>query len=174
MSLRRPGSLRWLQPGLHIKRWLLLMGLGVAILSFGAAYAVRGAYASDFRFTGVLANLRYLTLAVLPNWMRAVIFATLGIGLLLVSLRQLSRAMLVPFLKGGEDLADVYNKHRTVTKGPRVVALGGGTGLSALLRGLKEYTGNLTAIVTVADDGGSSGSCGSSTGSCPRATSASA
>ena len=157
MSLRRPGSLRWLQPGLHIKRWLLLMGLGVAILSFGAAYAVRGAYASDFRFTGVLANLRYLTLAVLPNWMRALIFATLGIGLLLVSLRQLSRAMLVPFLKGGEDLADVYYKHRTITKGPRVVALGGGTGLSALLRGLKEYTGNLTAIVTVADDGGSSG-----------------
>jgi uncharacterized cofD-like protein len=157
MSLRRPGNLRWLQPGLHIKRWLLLMGLGVAILSFGAAYAVRGAYASDFRFTGVSANLRYLTLAVLPNWMRALIFVTLGVGLLLVSLRQLSRSMLVPFLKGGEDLADVYYKHRTIAKGPRVVALGGGTGLSALLRGIKEYTGNLTAIVTVADDGGSSG-----------------
>src|SRR6202023_1503302 len=91
------------------------------------------------------------------NWMRALIFVTLGVGLLLVSLRQLSRAMLVPFLKGGEDLADVYYKHRTIAKAPRVGARGGGTGLSALLRGVKEYTGSLTAIVTVADDGGSSG-----------------
>jgi uncharacterized cofD-like protein len=157
MSLRRPGGLRWLQPGLHIKRWLLLMGLGVAILSFGAAYAVRGAYASDFRFTGVLANLRYLTLAFLPNWLRAMIFALVGVGLLFWSMRQLSRSILVPFLKGDEDLADVYYRHRTIKKGPNVVALGGGTGLSALLRGVKQYTGNLTAIVTVADDGGSSG-----------------
>ena len=157
MSLRRPGSLRWLQPGLHIKRWLLLMGSGVAILSFGAAYAVRGAYASDFRFTGIFANLKYVTLAVLPSWLRAVIFASLGVGLLVFSLRKLSQAMLVPFLKGGEDLPDMYYRHRTMTKGPRVVALGGGTGLSTLLRGMKEYTANLTAIVTVADDGGSSG-----------------
>src|SRR5207302_7140084 len=52
---------------------------------------------------------------------------------------------------------DVYYRHRMMNKGARVVAVGGGTGLSALLRGLKEHTGNLTAIVTVADDGGSSG-----------------
>jgi len=154
MSLRRPGSLRWLQPGLHIKRWLLLMGFSVFGLSLGAAYALRNFYEKGLR---VPEYFKFVTLAVFPNWARALIFATLGMGLLLISLRQLSKAMLVPFLKGGEDLADVYNKHRTVTKGPRVVALGGGTGLSALLRGLKEYTGNLTAIVTVADDGGSSG-----------------
>ncbi len=42
-------------------------------------------------------------------------------------------------------------------KGPRIVAIGGGTGLSTMLRGLKRYTNNLTAIVTVADDGGGSG-----------------
>ncbi|MHB8509694.1 MAG: gluconeogenesis factor YvcK family protein [Candidatus Dormibacteria bacterium] len=157
MSLRRPGSLRWLQPGLHIKRWLLLMSVSVAILSFGFAYAVRGAYAEKFKFTGPFANIRYLTLAILPNPVRALIFATLGMGLLVFSLRMLSRAVLVPFLKGDEDLADVYYKHRLIGKGPRVVALGGGTGLSTALRGLKQYSSNLTAIVTVADDGGSSG-----------------
>ena len=43
------------------------------------------------------------------------------------------------------------------SKGPKVVAIGGGTGLSTLLRGLKLYTPNITAVVTVADDGGSSG-----------------
>ncbi|MBI2884638.1 MAG: YvcK family protein [Candidatus Omnitrophica bacterium] len=42
-------------------------------------------------------------------------------------------------------------------KGPKLVAIGGGTGLSMLLHGLKSYTDNITAIVTVADDGGSSG-----------------
>jgi uncharacterized cofD-like protein len=157
MSLRRPGTLRWLQPGLHIKRWLLLMGVSVFGLSLGAAYALRGAYQEGFRFTGFLAFMRYVTLAFLPNGLRAAIFVMLGVGLLVFSLRQLSRSMLVPFLKGDENLADVYYRHRVVTKGPRIVAIGGGTGLSALLRGVKEYTGNLTAIVTVADDGGSSG-----------------
>ena len=42
-------------------------------------------------------------------------------------------------------------------RGPRIVAIGGGTGLSTMLRGLKNYTRNLTAVVTVADDGGGSG-----------------
>ena len=49
------------------------------------------------------------------------------------------------------------NKKRILSKGPRVVVIGGGTGLSVMLRGLKKYTSNITAIVTVADDGGSSG-----------------
>ncbi|MBQ2830703.1 MAG: YvcK family protein [Oscillospiraceae bacterium] len=43
------------------------------------------------------------------------------------------------------------------TEGPHIVAIGGGTGLSTMLRGLKDYTENITAIVTVADDGGGSG-----------------
>jgi uncharacterized cofD-like protein len=155
MSLRRPGSLRWLQPGLHIKRWLLLMSVSVAAISLGAAFALRRIYEVGFRLPGFV---RYLTLAFIePPILRAGLFAIVGVGSLVFSLRMLSRAMLVPFLKGDEDLADVYFKHRTINRGPRVVALGGGTGLSTLLRGLKLYTANLTAIVTVADDGGSSG-----------------
>ncbi|MEA2647562.1 MAG: hypothetical protein QOE92_2645 [Chloroflexota bacterium] len=167
MSLRRPGGLRWLQPGLHIKRWLLLMGLAVFGLSMGVGYAVRSFYAEGQVVVPgpVGVTLRIVTLNFLQDLMphaqartiQASIFALAGAGVLLFSMRQLSRAMLVPFLKGDEDLADVYFRHRTMNKGPNVVALGGGTGLSALLRGLKEYTSNLTAIVTVADDGGSSG-----------------
>jgi len=164
MSMRRPGGLRWLQPGLHIKRWLGLAGISVFALSLGATYALRGLYEDSSHKGGAVITgpagifARYITLNFLQNRpLQAAIFGVLGVGLLLYSLRQLSRAMLVPFLKGGEDLADVYYKHRTIAKGPKVVSLGGGTGLSALLRGLKEYTGNLTAIVTVADDGGSSG-----------------
>lgn len=53
-------------------------------------------------------------------------------------------------------LGQLYRR-QFLRRGPRIVAIGGGTGLPVLLRGLKEYTENLTAIVTVADDGGSSG-----------------
>src|ERR1700716_2943710 len=135
MSVRRPGSLRWLQPGLHIKRWLGLMGFSVFGLSLGLGYAVRSFWTS----TGTVVHgpvgvvLRYVTLNflqdILPNaearTLQAAIFGVLGVGLLFISLRQLSRAMLVPFLKGDEDLADVYYRHRTINKGPRLVALGG-------------------------------------------------
>lgn len=50
-----------------------------------------------------------------------------------------------------------YLSHIAPEHGPRVVAIGGGTGLSTLLRGLKLYTRQITAIVSVADDGGGSG-----------------
>jgi uncharacterized cofD-like protein len=66
--------------------------------------------------------------------------------------------MLAPFLNPGRDnIFDIIHQHRYRRRGPKIVAIGGGTGLSTLLRGIKEYTDNLTAIVTVADDGGSSG-----------------
>lgn len=48
-------------------------------------------------------------------------------------------------------------RKKFLSRGPKIVAIGGGTGLSILLRGMKEYTSNITAIVTVADDGGGSG-----------------
>ena len=81
-----------------------------------------------------------------------------GIGLLLFSFVQLQRSVLGPFLPGGErSVAELIYSFRTRSRGPRLVAIGGGTGMSTLLRGLKEYTANLAAIVTVADDGGSSG-----------------
>ena len=56
-----------------------------------------------------------------------------------------------------QPLVEVIYQKRFLARGPRIVAIGGGTGLSTLLRGLKEHTSNLTAVVTVADDGGSSG-----------------
>ena len=52
--------------------------------------------------------------------------------------------------------------------GPNVVAIGGGTGLSTLLKGLKQYTENISAIVAVSDDGGSSGILRNEMGILPR------
>src|SRR3982074_1540864 len=150
-----PRVVRWFTPGLHVKRWLVLLILGMVIISLGIGYALRNVYSSGFRFPGVTF---YLTLQFIPYVARAALFGALGLSIILFALYKLTQSVLGPFLPGRDRaLSEIIYNYRFLQKGPRVVALGGGTGLSTLLRGLKKYTGNLTAIVTVADDGGSSG-----------------
>ncbi len=143
--------LKWLTPGIGVKRWLLLLALGVGLLSLGGAYALRAAYPLPRYFY-------YLTLQFLPRSVRAVFFLVAAVGVIGYAIWGLSRAMLVPFMAGGQSsISEVlYDYHRR-GRGPRIVVIGGGHGQSAALRGLKAYTSNLAAIVTVADDGGSSG-----------------
>ena len=148
-----PRVVRWFTPGLHVKRWLVLLILGMVIISLGIGYALRNVYSSGFRFPGVTF---YLTLQFLPYVARAALFGALGLSIILFALYKLTQSVLGPFLPGRDRaLSEIIYNYRFLQKGPRVVALGGGTGLSTMLRGLKKYTGNLTAIVTVADDGGS-------------------
>ena len=99
-----------------------------------------------------------------------------ALGLLLtgVGVWGLMRSVISPFVARGDCVMEVLYTKRYLARGPRIVAIGGGTGLSTLLRGLKGYWANITAIVAVADDGGSSAGCGSSWGSCRPATSATA
>ena len=150
--------LRWLTPGLYVKRWLLLLMVSILLIDLGIAYLLRGIYETS-SFHGETGRLvANLTLQFLPREVRALLFGGLGVALLGFSFYMLQRSILGPFLPGGaRSLADVLYSNRIMSRGPRVVAIGGGHGLSTLLRGLKEYTGNLSAVVTVADDGGSSG-----------------
>jgi uncharacterized cofD-like protein len=147
--------LRWLTPGLEIKRWLLLLMFAELVLVLGFAYVLKAFYET----ATLPSQFYYITLQFLPHWLRAVIFGTLGVGLLIYSYVKLTQSVLGPFLPGNStaSIVDVIHAFRLKGRGPRIVAIGGGTGLSALLRGLKTYTSNLSAIVTVADDGGSSG-----------------
>ncbi len=147
--------LHWLRPGMHVKRWLGLLVLGVAIMGLGIAYLLREAYLT-YTFPGAA---YYLTLQFIPRYLRGLLFVLISGWLLLSALWNLNRALLAPFIEGnrGDPIAVRIYNHHTRQRGPRIVAIGGGTGLSMLLRGLKEHTSNLTAIVTVADDGGSSG-----------------
>ncbi|MDQ6772094.1 MAG: YvcK family protein [Candidatus Dormibacteraeota bacterium] len=142
-------------PGLEIKRWVLLLMLAILIIDLGASYALKAIY-TEVNFPGWVAGL---TLQFWPKPVRALIFVVAGLGLLGFSIAMLQRSMLGPFLPGGggRSTAEVIYSFRTRRRGPRLVAIGGGTGMSTLLRGLKEYTSNLAAVVTVADDGGSSG-----------------
>ena len=147
--------LRWLTPGLEIKRWLLLLMFAELVLVLGAAYALKEIYQS----ATLPHQFYYITLQFWPYWARATVFGILGVGLLGFSYLKLTQSVLGPFLPGvsAGSLVDVIHAFRLRGRGPRIVAIGGGTGLSSLLRGLKTYTSNLFAIVTVADDGGSSG-----------------
>src|SRR5437667_3996187 len=150
-----PRVVRWFTPGLHVKRWLVLLMVGMVLISLGIGYALANVYRSGFRFPGVTF---YLTLQFIPYFARAALFGALGLSIILFALYKLTQSVLGPFLPGRDRaLSEIIYNYRFLQKGPRVVALGGGTGLSTMLRGLKKYTGNLTAIVTVADDGGSSG-----------------
>jgi uncharacterized cofD-like protein len=147
--------LRWLTPGLQIKRWLLLLMISELVLVLGVAYALKEAYQT----LTLPHSFYYITLQFLPYWARAFVFGVFGVGLLLLSYVKLTQSVLGPFLPGTStsSVVEVIHAFRLRSRGPRVVAIGGGTGLSSLLRGLKNYTSNLSAIVTVADDGGSSG-----------------
>lgn len=153
-SRRQDTALMWLRPGMHVKRWLVLLLVGIVLISLGLAYLLRHLYA-DLTFPPFF---YYLTLQFLPRPVRAGILGCIGFGLIALAIVQLNRSLLRPFLvPGQEDVAQKVYRHHRRRRGPKIVALGGGTGLSTLLRGLKEYSDNITAIVSVADDGGSSG-----------------
>jgi uncharacterized cofD-like protein len=147
--------LRWLTPGLQIKRWLLLLMAAELVLVLGVAYALKEIYQT----LTLPHEFYYITLQFLPYWARAIVFGVLGVGLLLFSYLKLTQSVLGPFLPGNStsSIVEIIHAFRLRGRGPRIVAIGGGTGLSSLLRGLKTYTSNLSVIVTVADDGGSSG-----------------
>jgi uncharacterized cofD-like protein len=150
---------RWLTPGIGIKRWMLLVFVGLLFLALAFAYALRQA-TRDLERGSLSANVfDLLTLGFLPPLVRLVVVAAIGFGCVAVGSVMVIRAFMNPFRSepGRQPLVEVIYQKRFLSRGPRIVAIGGGTGLSTLLRGLKEHTSNLTAVVTVADDGGSSG-----------------
>ena len=132
--------------GLGVKRWLLVGAFGIAICSIGPAIVIKSLFSLH------LPNL-------LPWYFEGLLLGTVGVAVILVSMYGLYRSIgPVLFASASIDtLADTIYTRRYRGRGPRVAAIGGGTGLSVLLRGFKAYTDNLSAIVTVADDGGSSG-----------------
>ncbi len=130
--------LKWLYPGIKIKRWVMMCILGIALVSVGSIDLV---------------SPDYLSVRILGGF---TLF--LGIILIFVGLERTVKSFLSFFLpKEEQRILDLIYQKSQLAQGPKIVVIGGGAGLSTLLYGLKEYTSNITAIVTVADDGGSSG-----------------
>src|SRR3990172_3153174 len=142
--------LKWFYPGMHIKRWLGLMIIGVAILTFGLAYILREAYVSGFTFPGFV---YYLTLQFIPRYIRGVMFMLSAGGLILYSMLKLNHSIVsavMPSRNGSESIVNMIYNQRALKRGPKIVAIGGGTGLSTPLRGIQENTTKLHPVVPAA------------------------
>ncbi len=159
-------SFRWLVPGLGVKRWLLIVLFGITLVGVGLAILILDVYRKAPE-TWWLPLISAASLRFLPRILRAVIFGGVGVALIVGGLLGFNRSLMAPFLKPGRRVVDTLAGYRRRDRGPRVTVIGGGHGLATLLRGLRDYTSNLTAIVTVADDGGSSGRLRKSLGILP-------
>lgn len=120
---------------MRVKRWIFLCALGIILCSMGFVLTI----IDNQKTSGSLVVL-------------------FGAALVAVSVRKIIKSVVTVLLPQREgELVDIMYQKRYLERGPKIVAIGGGSGLSVLLQGLKEFTSNITAIVTVADDGGSSG-----------------
>ncbi|GAB4553368.1 MAG: YvcK family protein [Anaerolineae bacterium] len=143
---------KWLTPGLGIKRWLIVNAIGLLALALAIARLIT---ATPREPSGVM---EAITLGFLPPAISIALLALIGSALLYIGTIHLNRSILAPFNQyRRQSFIDLKVSQVRQGKGLRVVALGGGTGLPSVLRGFKRQTSNITAIVTVADDGGSSG-----------------
>jgi len=149
-------AVRWLQPGLVVKRWVFTSGFGLVLALLGAAILadLKPIYWSLETLNWLLSQLTQ----VLPRGITGPVVVVAGAALVIWgqsrSFDSIQQA-LAP--EKGTVLVDALLAQRRLNRGPNIVAIGGGTGLATLLSGLKRYSSNITAIVTVADDGGSSG-----------------
>jgi uncharacterized cofD-like protein len=144
---------RWLTIGIGVKRWLVLLVAGAAVTSMGWVYLLL-----TINREGWLPGPLYdaLTLRFLPLPLRVLLPLVVGGLIILWAVVRLGKNLTDP-LRGEGAVVDSLYDYRRRDRGPHIVAIGGGTGLPSLLRGLTRHTSNITAIVTVADDGGSSG-----------------
>ncbi len=140
----------WLRPGVGIKRWCVLLGLGVLLLAIAIAMVILRYYYPVLNDSNIYLRGDFI-------WTRAVLLLVGGIIVIVYAFMKVSKEIIEPFAPTGRSVASVVAERRRKSRGPRIVVIGGGTGMSTMLRGLKEYTSNITAIVTMADDGGSSG-----------------
>ena len=138
MKINLIRKLKWLYPGMGIKRWILFSVFGLFLVAIGSMK-----FQAD-----IYLIVKALDLVVILS----------GLTILSLGIIKIIRFFINVFLTPRErEIFDIIYQRRLLERGPKVVTIGGGSGLSVLLEGLKEYTSNITAIVTVADDGGSSG-----------------
>lgn len=147
-----PKDITWLIPGMQVKRWFIVIFSGVMLAGLGVLILL------DLRpVLSIIGWIKSFAQAV-PSELVAWIFVILGALVFFIGWKNANYSILdVHESRDKNALIDSLYRRRKLNYGPKIVAIGGGTGLSTLLRGIKHITNNITAIVTVGDDGGSSG-----------------
>ena len=148
-NVKMPEDVKWLLPGLQVKRWFALIFLGAILMTLGVLilFDIKPVfYTMEF--------IRKIAMNVSTEWI-AFAIVMFGAGMFFKGWQKTNLSMLDGADK--QSLLENLYRRRKLNRGPKIVAVGGGTGLSMLLRGIKNITNNVTAVVTVGDDGGSSG-----------------
>lgn len=151
-NMKMPKDAGWLLPGLQVKRWFAMIFFGSLLILLGTmiVFNMRPVF-----FT--MEFIRYIA-EVAPSSAVGIAIVAIGVGLFFKGWQKTNISMMD--LSNGKEngaILEALYKRRKLNRGPKIVAVGGGTGLSMLLKGIKKITNNITAIVTVGDDGGSSG-----------------
>ncbi len=146
--------LKWFYPGMRVKRFLLIVLLGIILMAVGLIYLI-----DLTRFLWLKNQIKNLFIyyQIAPH-LSGLILILAGSLLIILGISNINRSILKAFIPKRVDLVpEIIYEQRKLEKGPRIVVIGGGTGLYTLLRGLKQFTSNITAVVTAFDSGGSSG-----------------
>lgn len=159
MTKEKLNSLRfWLMPGMGVKRHVAAAAAGTVVLVIGVVALILWLLGGDRQglsdpIEDVLVSDSWLLWGA---WIAGLV-SLAGAAVAVLAVRSLNRSLLSHWFPRPSDAAGILYRQLRLSRGPRIVALGGGTGLSLLLRGLRIYSSNLTAVVSVSDDGGSSG-----------------
>ncbi len=148
-SVKIPVEAKWLVPGLQVKRWFALIFLGAVMMTLGVLilFDIKPIfYTMEF--------IRKIAMTVSTEWI-AFAIVMFGAGIFFKGWQKTNLSILDG--SDNQTLLENLYRRRKLNRGPKIVAVGGGTGLSMLLKGIKNITNNVTAVVTVGDDGGSSG-----------------
>ena len=137
------GFLKWFKSGTKIKRWMFLMLVGIVLVCYGIAKVI------------VTDQISFKEVAIIIASFVA------GFTFTVISMICIQRRTLELFVEesdtrnteqNGSVKSLIFNK-KVYNQGPKVFVIGGGAGLNTVLRGLKNYTDNITAIVTISDYG---------------------
>lgn len=148
-NMRMPKDAAWLIPGLQVKRWFAMIFLGTLFMTIG--FLILCDIKPVFY---TMQFIKKVAMNVSTEW-TAFAIIMFGAGIFFKGWQKTNLSMLG--MKDDNSMLEALYRRRKLNRGPKIVAVGGGTGLSMLLRGIKNITNNITAVVTVGDDGGSSG-----------------
>ncbi len=161
-KIKMPKQAGWLIPGLQVKRWFALIFIGAAMMTVGILilFDLQPIY-NTMQFISKIAT------KISTEWL-AFGIVMIGAAVFFKGWQKTNLSILdMDEDRNNDVLLENLYRRRKLNRGPRIVAVGGGTGLSMLLSGVKNITNNLTAVVTVGDDGGSSGRLRESMGILP-------
>ncbi len=151
-KIKMPKQAGWLLPGLQVKRWFALIFVGAVLMTVGILilFDLKPIY-------NTMQFIQQIATQISTEWL-AFGIVMIGAAIFFKGWQKTNLSILdIEDDRNNDVLLENLYKRRKLNRGPRIVAVGGGTGLSMLLSGAKNITNNLTAIVSVGDDGGSSG-----------------